>query len=188
MRRMETTISTLLGQYENGAITRRELIRSLALLAFAGPAAAQSAAAPAAAAPAAAPAPWKTVRLDHISYAVSDYKRSAAFYRDLMGWEIREDNGTSQATLNINGLGDIIIRNARQPAANPQPSQPGRPPLTGVINHVSWGVQPWNTEAVEAELKRRGLTPRPDMVGEDFKSFHVLDPDGWDLQISNQTR
>lgn len=25
-------------------------------------------------------------------------------------------------------------------------------------------------------------------VGENFKSFHVLDPDGWDLQISNQTK
>jgi hypothetical protein len=24
------------------------------------------------------------------------------------------------------------------------------------------------------------------MVGENFKSFHVKDPDGWDLQISNQ--
>jgi len=62
---METTISTLLGQYENGAITRRELIRSLALLAFAGPAAAQSAAAPAAAGPAAAPAPRKNLRRDN---------------------------------------------------------------------------------------------------------------------------
>jgi len=41
---------------------------------------------------------------------------------------------------------------------------------------------------VEAELKRRGLKPRPDMVGDDFKSFHVLDPDGWDLQISNQVK
>jgi hypothetical protein len=26
------------------------------------------------------------------------------------------------------------------------------------------------------------------MVGQGFKSFHVKDPDGWDLQISNQTR
>jgi hypothetical protein len=25
------------------------------------------------------------------------------------------------------------------------------------------------------------------MVGDKFKSFHVKDPDGWDLQISNQT-
>jgi hypothetical protein len=25
-------------------------------------------------------------------------------------------------------------------------------------------------------------------VGDNFKSYHVLDPDGWDLQISNQTK
>jgi catechol 2,3-dioxygenase-like lactoylglutathione lyase family enzyme len=183
---METTIATLLTQFEDGTLTRRQLIQSLAMLALAAPAAAQSTTG--AGTSATGPAPWKTVRLDHISFAVADYKRSAAFYRDLMGWEIRDDTGTNQATLDINGLGEMIVRNAKPPAANPQPSQPGRPPLTGVINHISWGVQPWNTEAVEAELKRRGLNPRPDMVGDDFKSFHVLDPDGWDLQISNQTR
>jgi hypothetical protein len=42
--------------------------------------------------------------------------------------------------------------------------------------------------AVEAELKRRGLNSKPDMVGENFKSFHLTDPDGWDLQITNQTK
>jgi catechol 2,3-dioxygenase-like lactoylglutathione lyase family enzyme len=141
------------------------------------------------------------VWLDHISYAVSDYRKSTAFYRDLMGWTIKNDNGTNQCTLDINGLGEIIIRNNRQargdaaaPSAAPStaPADGGgrgsRPPLTGVINHVSWGVQPWDTDKVKAELERRGLNPRPDMVGENFKSFHVLDPDGWDLQISNQTK
>ena len=41
---------------------------------------------------------------------------------------------------------------------------------------------------MKAELERSGLNPRPDMVGESFKSFHVKDPDGWDLQISNKTK
>jgi len=145
--------------------------------------------------PAAAPAPWKTVWLDHISYAVADYRKSTAFYRDLMGWEIRNDNGTSQCTLKIGNVGEIIIRNRRPPAAEAaptagsgaQPAPTARVPLTGVINHVSWGIEPWSTEGVKAELERRGLKPRPDMVGENFKSYHVTDPDGWDLQISNKT-
>ena len=148
------------------------------------------------------PAPWKTVWLDHISYAVSDYRRSTAFYRDLMGWEIKNDNGKQPGTLKISDIGEIIIRNNRQaataprrdrsqrraPPAHRRRGQGNRPPLTGVINHVSWGVSPWDTDKVKAELERRGLNPRPDMVGENFKSFHVLDPDGWDLQISNQTK
>jgi catechol 2,3-dioxygenase-like lactoylglutathione lyase family enzyme len=204
---MEAMIAGLLKDFEDGKMSRRQLIQSLAMVAAAavpGVALAQNAQrAPAPPIPKAfEPTGWKTVWLDHISYAVSDYKRSTAFYRDLMGWTIRNDNGTTQATLDINGIGGIIIRNRRdpaastsagngQPAANGQPAgggQANRPPITGVINHVSWGVQPWDTEKVKAELEKRGLKPRPDMVGDNFKSWHVTDPDGWDLQISNQTK
>lgn len=181
---METLIARLIDDFERGTMTRRDLIRSLAVLAAAPAAAAAQTSSPAPIPQAFEPTGWKTVALDHISYAVSDYRRSAAFYRDLMGWTIRNDNGTSQATLDINGLGSIIIRNRRERTAG-GPAE--RPAVTGVINHISWGISPWDTEKVEAALKARGLAPRPDMVGDDFKSFHVLDPDGWDLQISNQT-
>ena len=190
---MEAVIATILKDFEDGKMDRRQLIQSLAMVAVAGPAAA--AVAPQAAPPA-AKAPWKTVHLDHISYAVSDYKRSAAFYQSLMGWEIANDDGKGQATLKIGDVGEIIIRNQRRPAAEgattaaapAAAAQPERPPITGVINHVSWGIEPWDTDGVKAELEKRGLKPRPDMVGADFKSWHVLDPDGWDLQISNQTK
>jgi catechol 2,3-dioxygenase-like lactoylglutathione lyase family enzyme len=159
-------------------MTRRQLIQSLAVLATAGSAAAQT--------PPAGRAPWKTVWLDHISYAVTDYKKSVAFYRDLMGWELQNDNGTNQASMRIGNVGEIIIRNRRAPSASG--TTPARPEPTGVINHISYGIEPWDTDKVKAELERRGLNPRPDMQGENFKSFHVLDPDGWDLQISNQTK
>jgi catechol 2,3-dioxygenase-like lactoylglutathione lyase family enzyme len=211
---MESVIAGLLKDFEDGKMTRRQLIQSLALAAVAAAPGASALAQTAAAAPkppipqAFEPTGWKTVWLDHISFQVSDYRRSAAFYRDLMSWTIRNDNGTSQATMNINGLGGIIIRNGRAPnaqtaagaaqaaaggAAPPAAGAQGggrgnRPPLTGVINHISWGVQPWDTDKVKAELEKRGLNPRPDMVGENFKSFHVYDPDGWDLQIGNQTK
>jgi len=178
---MEGMIASLLKDFEDGRMDRRQLIRSLAMMAVAGPAAAATQAQPA------AKAPWKTVHLDHISYAVTDYKKSATFYSSLMGWEVANDNGTNQATLRIGNVGDIIIRNARPASAGAQP-QGDRPPVTGVINHISWGIEPWDTEGVKAELERRGLHPRPDMQGSDFKSWHVLDPDGWDLQISNQTK
>jgi catechol 2,3-dioxygenase-like lactoylglutathione lyase family enzyme len=185
---MENVIAGLLTDFENGKMTRRQLIQSLALAAVAAaPASTVVGQTPSAPAVASAPAPWKTVWLDHISYAVSDYKKSTAFYTNLMGWEVQNDNGTNQATLKIGNVGGIIIRNRREPAANAQPTQPGRPPLTGVINHISYGISPWDTEGVKAELERRGLKPRPDMVGENFKSYHVTDPDGWDLQISNKT-
>ena len=192
---MESVIAGLLQEFENGRLTRRQLIQSLALAAAAaapgGTLLAQSAQKAST-----IPAPkdaarWKTVWLDHVSYAVSDYRQSAAFYRDLMGWEIKNDEGQRQATLKIGDIGEIIIRNNRRAATEGTAGNGGgqpRPPVTGVINHISWGVSPWDTDKVKAELERRGLNPRPDMVGTDFKSFHVLDPDGWDLQISNQTK
>lgn len=187
---MESLIAGLLEDFEDGKMTRRQLIQSLAMAAAAAMPAASAAAQTAPAIPAATgPAPWKTVWLDHISYAVSDYRRSTAFYRDLMGWEIKKDNGTNQCSMKIGNIGGVIIRNSRAPAANAAPAASGAPapsPITGVINHISWGVEPWDTEKVKAELERRGLKPRPDMVGDNFKSFHVKDPDGWDLQISNQ--
>jgi catechol 2,3-dioxygenase-like lactoylglutathione lyase family enzyme len=186
---VEQVIDGLLKDFEAGKMTRRQLIKSLTVAAVAAAPASAAAQTASAIPPSKGPAPWKTVWLDHISYAVSDYRRSTAFYRDLMGWEIKKDNGNNQCSMKIGDIGGIIIRNNRQAAGQPAGAQSaaasGQPPITGVINHVSWGVEPWDTAKVKAELERRGLNPREDNVGDNFKSFHVKDPDGWDLQISN---
>jgi len=183
---METVIARLLQDFENGNLTRRQLVQSLAMAALAAPAAAALAPTPAAASPTSSAAPWKTMHLDHISYQVADHRRSADFYADLMGWTVNNQNERQTSMTIGDNVGGIIIRNRPADAPTP-PARGDRPPLTGVINHVSWGVTPWDTEGARAELTRRGLNPREDFQGDDFRSFHVLDPDGWDLQISNQT-
>ena len=193
---MEIIIAKLLKDFEDGKMNRRQLIQSLALAAMAAAGGTSVGAQTQAAAPASSGPPWKTVWLDHISFQVTDYKKSVAWYKDVMGWEVQNDNGTSQATMAIGNIGGIIIRNRRQPSAQPAAADPAataqaaqqRPPVTAVVDHISFGVEPWDTNAVEAELKKQGLAPRADMVGEDFKSWHVKDPDGWDLQISNKTK
>jgi catechol 2,3-dioxygenase-like lactoylglutathione lyase family enzyme len=185
---MESVIARLVSDFESGKLSRRQLVQTLALVAVGSPVAsavAQSVATQAASKP--ATAPFKTVWLDHISYAVSDYKKSVDFYSGLMGWKVKEDDGR-QALLDLNGLGSILIRNSRRPDAATPGAAPARPPVTSVINHIAFGVEPWDTDAVKAELERRGLTPRTDNQGDTYKSFHVTDPDGWDLQISNQTK
>ncbi|MFN8572147.1 MAG: VOC family protein [Gemmatimonadaceae bacterium] len=201
---MEHVVAGLLQDFERGKLNRRQLVQTLALMAVGSPVAS----ALAQTAPASAPAsgtPWKTVYLDHISFQVTDYKRSTEFYTDLMGWKVLKDTGT-QANIDINGIGGIIIRNKRNqgagaPPGTPAPArpdsaaagQPARPPVNAVVDHISWGIEPWDTETVRGELLKRGLTPREDTGGRGsmetsaFKSFHVKDPDGWDLQISNQT-
>lgn len=52
----------------------------------------------------------------------------------------------------------------------------------------AWGIAPWDTKKVEAALKDRGLNPVADHQGKDFFSFHVKDPDGMDVQITNGTK
>jgi hypothetical protein len=86
--------------------------------------------------------------------------------------------------MKVGNVGGIIIRNrAGYEGAG---GGTNRPTITGLIDHISWGVEPWDTAKVKAELEKRGLDPQPDMNGK-FQSFHLRDPDGWDLQISNQT-
>ena len=183
---MEQIISGLLRDFEAGQLTGRQLIQALALGVTAGPAAlaaAQKPAQPSSIPPPRSQAPWKTVWLDHISYVVSDYRRSTAFYRDLMRWELIHDDGQKQCTMKVGNAGGIIIRNGA--GYEGVDGATNRPAITGLIDHVSRGIEPWDTAKVKAELEKRGLDPQPDMDGK-FQSFHLRDPDGWDLQISNQ--
>ena len=62
-----------------------------------------------------------------------------------------------------------------------------RAPRNAAFDGFCWGIDQWDAKKVEAELKKRGLTPVADNHG-DFQSFHVKDPDGFDLQISNGNR
>ena len=111
---MEHVISGLLQDFEAGKLTGRQLIQALALGMTVGPAALAAVQKPAEKSsipPPRSMAAWKTVWLDHVSYAVSDYRRSTAFYRDLMGWEIIHDDGHKQCSMKVGNVGGIIIRN-----------------------------------------------------------------------------
>lgn len=178
---MEAVIGKLVQAFEEGRMSRRDLVRNLAVAAAGAPLVGFPLA-EAAAGGSVPPATFRTTGLDHISYAVADYGRSRDFYADLMGWEVANDDGERQATLRIGDVGNIIIRNNRR---GMRQEREGRPPLTGVINHVAWRIADFDTDAVREELERRGLSPRRDQGGGgDYDSYHVLDPDGWDLQIS----
>jgi catechol 2,3-dioxygenase-like lactoylglutathione lyase family enzyme len=183
---MEALVARLLNAFEQGRIDRRQLIQSIAVAATGAHALGSATPAEAATLPSLAPvAAFKTTGLDHISYAVTDYKRTRDFYRDLMGWEVVSDDGERQASLRMGSSGTMIIRNARQPVSIP--AGEGRPAVKSVINHISWGIEGFDTDRVKAELERRGHTPRRDQGGgETYDSYHILDPDGWDLQISNR--
>ena len=157
---MEQIIAKLLQDFELGKMNRRQLIQSLAVAASAA-----SAAAPLNAADSRG---FKAVTVNHISYQVADYARTRDFYSDLLGMKVSHDDG-KQAYL---AFGDsfLLPRNARNGGATPR------------VDHIAYTIDNWNKDAVETELKRRGLQARPDTEN----SFHIKDPDGFDVQISGK--
>ncbi len=157
---MERIIATLLQQFEQGKLNRRQLIQSLTLAASAGAAAT--------AVPEAAAAEGKVfnaTNINHVSYQVSDYARTRDFYAGLFGMKVSEDDG-KQCRLSF-GNNILVVRN-RQPAPK--------------VDHIAYTIANWDQEkeAIEAEVKRRGLK----VVQGDIKtSLHILDPDGLGVQF-----
>lgn len=139
---------------------------------------------------------WKTVWLDHFSIQVADLEKEAAFYNALMGWKVRSNDG-KRIVMDAGALGNVIFRGGY--VAPPAPATPSngsdgarggrgggtRIPVNAIVDNFCWGIEPWDTKKVEAELRKRDLNPIADHSGKDFFSFHVKDPDGFDLQISN---
>ena len=163
---MEHIISRLLQDFERGKITRRQLIQTLALTA--------TAASTMATAEAAAPA--NATYINHVSMQVADYTKTRDFYSGLFGMKVTEDDGKTQCRLTF-GDNILIARNAS--------SRPGG--KVGV-DHIAYTLTNWDTDktvrpAVEAELNRRALKIR---VTEG--SFHVQDPDGFEVQMGGKTQ
>jgi catechol 2,3-dioxygenase-like lactoylglutathione lyase family enzyme len=160
--KMESIIAKLLDDFDRGRMTRRQLIKSIAVAA--------AVSADTTAASAQNSKGFRTVTVNHISYQVNDYAKTRDFYADLMGMKVVADTGT-QCNLILGDTNTFVIpRNA------PQGSTPPR------IDHIAYTIENWDKDAVKAELERRGLNPRPDTEN----SFHIKDPNGFDLQISGK--
>jgi catechol 2,3-dioxygenase-like lactoylglutathione lyase family enzyme len=157
---MEQIIAKLLHDFESGKLTRRQLIKSLALTATAATAAGPVSGA------SVENKGFKAVAVNHISYEVADYAKTRDFYADLLGMKVSQDDGKQCFLV----FGDSFLIPRNRPANTPR------------IDHIAYTIENWDKNAVEAELKRRGLKP----VLDTENSFHVQDPNGFDLQISGK--
>jgi len=162
---MEHVIGQLLQDYERGRMTRRQLIRTLAV--------ATTAASAVGTAEAASPA--NAISINHVSMQVADYTKTRDFYAGLFGMKVTNDDG-KQCRL-VFGDNILIARNASS-----------RPGGKAGVDHIAYTLANWDTDkavkpAVEAELKRRGLTIRTTEG-----SFHVQDPDGFEVQMGGKNQ
>jgi catechol 2,3-dioxygenase-like lactoylglutathione lyase family enzyme len=102
--------------------------------------------------------------INHISLQVSDLNKSSDFYRKVLGVTVNVRDGSNQAMFGR----DFLVLRKGSPA--------------GKIDHIAIGINNFNKDSVTADLKSRGVTPKEDTGGSGV-GFHILDPDGFPLQL-----
>jgi catechol 2,3-dioxygenase-like lactoylglutathione lyase family enzyme len=156
---MHEQLDGLLTQYEQGRITRREMLLGMTVLA----------AAPAAMS--AAQSPIGTVTsLNHVTVFVPDVQKSVRFYQDLLGLKVltKQDAGINLAA----GSGFLGI-------------YPARGAATGSINHVCFGMENFDAQEVSKRLAERGVKANIRMRGE-TPELYFDDVDGIRVQLQDQ--
>jgi catechol 2,3-dioxygenase-like lactoylglutathione lyase family enzyme len=150
---MQAIISDLVKRFENGTLSRRGLIRGLAMLAAAGGAEAQESGG------------LKAAKIDHVSIQVTDLPRSIAFYEKMFGLtNVSEDKPNEIVRLGV-GKKALVSLHHKNP--------------TGLVDHFAIGVEGFNRDAVTKQLKALGVTPEDNLDA----GFHIKDPEGMAVQI-----
>ena len=152
---METIISNLLQRFERGALSRRELVQGLAMLAAGGEIAQAQDPSPA----------LQGTRIDHVSIQVTDLPRSIAFYQTMFGLTpISEDKPNE--IVRLGAAGKVLV------------SLHHKSP-TGLVDHFAIGVEGFSRDAATRELEAHGATPETNLDA----GFHIKDPEGMSVQI-----
>ena len=168
---MERFIDRLIGEFDQGKISRREFCETMAV-------ATAVLAAGGAEANAAPQSGFTMLGVNHISYSCPDYRLARDFYRDVFGMQVVNDKGMGRANLAYgpapdNGGNFLVVHN---PSANPQP------PTEGFVDHICFTIANWNEPQIKAELAAQGLTQRSRGGN---GTMRVLDPFDFDVQFGN---
>jgi len=154
---MEAAVAGLLRRFERGAMSRRDLVHALSVLALSvagAPAAAQSQA-----------SGLKATGVGHLGLLCSDVERSTAFYVDALGMTLLGEDKL-KGIARVGNKGTIISLRRAQPA--------------GTVDHFALSIDGFNKDVVATALEARGVTPREDADS----GFHVKDPDGANVQLT----
>lgn len=166
---MTQSFDTLLRQYENGTLTRRQLLGAMMALALPGTAGAQ-----------ADRTGIRARSLNHVNVGVSDVGRSETFYRNLLGLPARRYIVGDAYALDFPDGGLISLC----------PTEGGNCSLTagnavaGEIDHFGVGVENFDAERVASQLEDAGVEG---VSQAGSTSVIVPDPDGLIVQLSAVT-
>jgi catechol 2,3-dioxygenase-like lactoylglutathione lyase family enzyme len=151
---MESIISNLLTRFDNGSLSRRDLVRGLSLLAAGATAAAAQ-----------DQFDFKSADINHVSIQVADLQRSVEFYRKMFGFTVVSQEQPREI-VRLGNTQMLVSLNRGGPA--------------GRIDHFAIGVPRFTPDAAKRYLTERGATP----LEGDYAGLHIKDPDGVNVQIS----
>ena len=161
---MSVEIEGLVANFEARRLSRRELVTAIAAMVA-------SAAAPAAAQDAAVTKVAQGRTINHVSMAVADVERSAAFYKALLGLKevSRPGNGGINLGLSVGFLGLYKL------------------PNPGTVNHFCIGVDDFDPEQMADRLKAQGIHATVDRNPANRTSggdqLYFIDPDKTRVQL-----
>jgi glutathione S-transferase fosA5 len=159
-------INELVGKFEARAMSRRELVAALTGLVA-------SAAAPAAGQETAVAKVAQGRTINHVSMAVADVEKSAAFYKALLG--LKEVSRPGNGGINL-GLSDGFLGLYKLP--NP-----------GTVNHFCIGVDDFDPDKMADTLKAQGIQATVDRNPANRTSggdqLYFTDPDKTRVQLGS---
>jgi hypothetical protein len=152
---MESLLSKLLASYESGSVSRRDLIRAMAMLV----ATTEAAAAEASAAPG-----FQSLHLEHVSITTENPQKSADWWKDALNLHQRPNQPDGAIRLGLEGKDRtlIVFRTAK---------------VTNIVDHFAMAIDPFQRTVLLEDFKRRNIPTSTD--GE----FLIKDPNGIYCQL-----
>jgi catechol 2,3-dioxygenase-like lactoylglutathione lyase family enzyme len=158
-QRMNEQLDGLLNQYEQGHLTRRDLLLGMtALMAASSAAPAQTAV-------------GTVKQLNHVTIFVPDVQKSVRFYQDLLGLKVLTTQGAG-INLAAGGGGFLGI-------------YPARNASSGSINHFCFGIENFDAKQMQQRLAERGVKANIRMRG-DTPELYFNDNDGISVQLQHE--
>ena len=154
---MPTNLELLIDHYDSGHLSRRELLRALAMLAVPSTLAS------------AEPKVGAAKLINHATLYVRDVDQSRAFYQRLFGMPVL----TAQPPGFNLRVGDGFI--------GLYPIDPGEPPR---IDHVCFGVDHFDADAAQRKLAAEGVAATIRVRGE-TKELYFTDPNAIRIQLQD---
>jgi len=159
---MDGTIDRLLGLYEGGKVSRRDLVRALAAVALGIPLRGTAEA---------AQPPIPVVSLNHVTTFVTDIPRTVSFYQELFGMPVMSDQGTG---INLRAGSDTNFVGVYG-AGTGEPR----------IDHLCLGVRGFDVDRIMGILGERNIPANVRMRDGSVPEIYMTDPDGLRIQLQD---